>query len=305
MIDRIEVEAGAAGGRIDDFLEARLGWLSRIRIRSAIRSGECLVNGRTVDRGVRLSPGDVVTVELSAGPPTSMMPERIPLDILYEDPDLAIVLKPAGMLVHPTRSVKAGTLANALSGHWNPFLASEEGRGEFTRPVIRPGFVHRLDRLTSGLMVVAKHTPALRVISLAFAKRQVNKRYLAIVAGVFDSLLSEIDKPIGRVLDAIPPWQVVPAGKSALTRVEVLAQNDSATLLSLEPVTGRTNQLRIHCAHAGHPILGDPAYGGPAAGRLCLHAALLRFRHPVSRQWLEFHSPMPGDMAAIWEHRGP
>ncbi len=304
MIDRIEVPAGAAGTRLDDFLEARLGWLSRIRIRAAIRSGECLVNGQAVDRGVRLTPGDVVAVRLAAGPPTAMMPEQIPLDILYEDPDLAVVVKPPGMLVHPTRSVKAGTLANALSGHWNPFLASAEEREESSCPVIRPGFVHRLDRLTSGLMVVAKHAPALRALSLAFAKRQVTKRYLAIVGGVFDPRLSEIEGPIGRVLDANPQWQVTPTGKSALTRVEVLAQKDSAALLSLEPVTGRTNQLRVHCAHAGHPILGDPVYGGPAAGRLCLHATLLRFRHPGCREWLEFQSPMPRDMVAIWESPG-
>jgi 23S rRNA pseudouridine1911/1915/1917 synthase len=241
------------------------------------------------------------------------------------------------MLVHPTRSVKSGTLANALAYHLNRPRVEDRGsriedgesRIEKTRlgagdprfsildslssildsqSVIRPGLVHRLDRATSGLMVIAKTPRSLRVLSKHFRKRLVHKRYVALVHGEVETDAGSISAPIGRDPDQRPQWRVMDDGKPAETRFTVLERFLSATLLELEPVTGRTNQLRIHCAHIGHPIVGDDVHCGlriadsglaQSVTRLCLHAAKLAFHHPVSGEWMELSSSMPDDFRAI------
>ena len=318
-----------AGRRLDEFFALRFGALSRMRIANLIEGGACLVNGAVARAGYHVLVGDAVDVSLDDGVPTSMSPEPIPLEVIHQDEHLIVVVKPAGMLVHPTMGVKTGTLANALAYHLNRSriedggwtiedLASEppaaiDPGSPILNPqaVTRPGMVHRLDRATSGLIVIAKTPRALTVLSKHFRKRLVQKRYLALVSGSLEQEAGSINAPIGRDPDQRPRWRVMDAGRYAETRFKVLEQMAQAALLELEPVTGRTNQLRIHCAHIGHPIVGDEMYGGcefegkehqskigdsRSATRLCLHASRLAFHHPAGGEWMEFMSPLPVDV---------
>lgn len=300
---RFQVGEESAGQRLDDFLAERVAALSRMHIAGLLARGECSVNGAEARAGRRLRAGDAV--ELSDAPEVSnsMTPERAPLEVVHEDEHVIVVVKPSGQLVHPTRGVKSGTLANALSYHLNRLRISEVGltidesaavvnRHSF----IRPGLVHRLDRDTSGLMVVAKTQDALSRLSQHFQRRLVEKRYAAVVAGRVEHDELTIDAPIGRDEDARPRWRVAESGRQAETRLRVVERSARRTLLELEPVTGRTNQLRIHCAHAGHPIVGDTLYAGEPHARMCLHASRLAFRHPYTNVWMEFRSDAPAEV---------
>jgi 23S rRNA pseudouridine1911/1915/1917 synthase len=309
------VEPSKAGQRLDEFLASRLGSLSRMRIANLIDAGFCVVNGANGRGGYRIAEGDAIEISFEEGSPTSMFPEPISLTIVHEDDHLIVIVKPAGLLVHPTSSVKSGTLANALAYHLNRFKFEDQESPVDHRtsifdpqPVIRPGLVHRLDRATSGLMVVAKTARALTILSRHFRKRLVEKRYLALVHACLDHESGTIVAPIGRDPDRRPHWRVTEEGKPAETRFKVIEQLDRATLLELEPVTGRTNQLRIHCAHIGHPIVGDESEPGefairnsqPAA-RLCLHAWKLAFHHPAGGEWREFVANVPEDFGEVVE----
>jgi 23S rRNA pseudouridine1911/1915/1917 synthase len=292
---QFSVGEGEAGARLDQFLAARLPNLSRMRIASLAAAGACAVNGAAAHTGFKLRAGDAVEIAFGeAASDGAMTPEPIPLDILHEDADLLVVDKPAGMLVHPTRSVKSGTLANALAYHLN--------RGSET--LVRPGLPHRLDRATSGLMVVAKNQRALSTLSRHFHRRLVEKRYLALVHGRVPSDGMTIDAPIGREEGAWPKWRVTEGGREAESRLRVVGRRASVTLVELEPVTGRTNQLRIHCAHAGHAIVGDDWYGSNVEARLCLHAARLAFNHPSGGGRVEFASALPKEIASLFEACG-
>ena len=291
------VEEDSAGRRLDVFLAERVGALSRMRLAGLLARGACSVNGEAARAGRRLRAGDSVLLEPPAESPNSMTPEPAPLEIVHEDDQLLVVVKPAGVLVHPTLGVKRGTLANALAYHLNR-AAIDEGLAEGNRisvsaHFVRPGLVHRLDRDTSGLLAVAKTQAALSRLSQHFQRRFVEKRYAAVVAGPVREGAMTIDAPIGREEGARPPWRVSEAGKHAETRLRVVGRGARRTLVELEPVTGRTNQLRIHCAHAGHAIVGDVLYGGEPHARLCLHAARLALRHPATNEWVEFVSEPP------------
>jgi 23S rRNA pseudouridine1911/1915/1917 synthase len=235
-----------------------------------------------------------------------MTPERAPLEVVHEDEHIVVVVKPAGQLVHPTRGVKLGTLANALAYHLNRLWIDESvavlnPQSEIGIPrFIRPGLVHRLDRDTSGLLVIAKTRAALSRLSQHFQRRLVEKRYAAVVAGRVEREEFTIDAPIGRDEDARPQWRVDESGKSAETRLRVVERRGARTLVELEPVTGRTNQLRIHCTHAGHAIVGDRFYSGEPHTRLCLHASRLAFRHPATNEWVEFRSQVPEDILSAF-----
>lgn len=334
------INAPDGGQRLDEFFASRFGSLSRMRIANLIESGACLVNGTVGRPGYRILVGDSVHFSFDDGAPTAMSPEPIPLEIIYQDEQLIVVVKPAGMLVHPTMSVKTGTLANALVYHLNRQRIEDGGwkieslalgaaesidpRSSILNfePVIRPGIVHRLDRATSGLMVIAKTQRALTVLSRHFRKRLVEKHYLAWVRGIVEEEAGSIDAPIAREPE-LRRWRVIEGGKPAETRFKVLETLRGATLLELEPVTGRTNQLRIHCAYIGHPIIGDEMYGNFELGisncelktlseteqfairnsqsemRLCLHAWKLAFHHPASGEWMEFTAPVPEDIAGV------
>lgn len=320
-----------SGQRLDEFLAARLGSISRMRIATLLDEGACQVNKIVAVAGYHIAPGDSIEVVFDCAIPTAMSPEPIPLEVVHEDDQLIVLVKPAGMLVHPTRGVKTGTLVNALAYHLNrshieDLDSTTESHSDpsnrrslisNSQPVIRPGLVHRLDRATSGLMVVAKTQRALTILSRHFHRRLVEKRYLALVQGNVAEGSFEIIAPIGRDADRRPRWGVMENGRHAHTRIEVRHRTGEVTLVELEPVTGRTNQLRIHCASVGHPVVGDDLYGdagmndpqatrqpedsipvfqpGSLSTRLCLHAWRLAFHHPVGGTWMEFTSSVPGD----------
>jgi 23S rRNA pseudouridine1911/1915/1917 synthase len=292
---RFVVEESCDGLRLDEFLASRLHRLSRMGIANLIERGACSVNGEAARAGLRLFAGDAVEVEEFDETPNSMTPDAIALEVVYEDEHLIVVVKPAGLLVHPSRGVKRGTLANALAHHFNRMRVSE---------FIRPGIVHRLDRDTSGLLAVAKTQAALSRLTQHFQRRLVEKRYLAVVRGRVVCEEVTIVAPIGRDEAARPHWRVLDGGRPSETRLRVLETNGEHSLVELEPVTGRTNQLRIHCAHAGHPVVGDRLYGGDAHARLCLHASRLVFRHPATNELLEFSSPLPAEAASAFVVRG-
>ena len=318
------VEEESAGRRLDEFLAERVAGLSRMHIAALVARGACRVNGEAAQAGRRLTTGDAVEFESAGEVLNSMTPEPGPLEILYEDGHILVVVKPAGQLVHPTLGVKSGTLANALAYHLNrardaePGATIDEGdavinqqsdkpdsypnpQPEIRNPaLIRPGLVHRLDRDTSGLLVVAKTQGALSRLSQHFHRRLVEKRYVAVVGGIIGADALTIDAPVGRDESARPAWRVLEGGKPALTRLRVLERRGRRTLVELEPVTGRTNQLRIHCAHLGHAVIGDRLYAGEEHVRLCLHAARLAFRHPATNEPLEFVSPAPQNLLSAF-----
>jgi 23S rRNA pseudouridine1911/1915/1917 synthase len=318
QLETFVVGAESAGRRLDDFLAARMHRLSRMRIAGLVAAGACAVNGAAAHAGRKLSTGDVVQMTAGDDVPNAMTPEPLPLDVVYEDAHLLVVNKPAGLLAHPTRGVKSGTLANALVHHLNRELLESvpdetnldtdaeliaHPATHFTS-FVRPGLVHRLDRATSGLMVVAKTREALSRLAGHFHRRLVEKRYLAVLHGEVGEEEMTINAPIGRVAERHPAWGVTAEGKAAETRLRVVERRGPFTLVELEPVTGRTNQLRIHCAHAGHAIAGDEWYASDRLPRLCLHAARLAFRHPADNRPCEFLSPLPAELREIFDGRG-
>ena len=288
-------------------------------LRRVIKEERCEVNGRLENIGFRIRGGDFIEIEVDPTMENSMRPENVPLDILFEDAHLLVVNKPPGMLVHPTNRDKNGTLLNALVFYLNAecgmrnaeldnaSLSAIEnvdsnldlGNTNFAFRVppsafIRPGLVHRLDKQTSGLIVIAKSVRAHRSLSKQFQKKYVEKKYLALVDGVVEKDEGTIDAAIARFSDE-KRWDVKEGGKHAETRFRVLERNAETTLLELEPVTGRTNQLRIHCASIGHPIVGDVSRGAREFERLCLHAYKVSFRHPVYRTDVSLEIDAPAE----------
>lgn len=272
--------------RLDEFLALRLTALSRLGIRRLCRENAAQVNGLARPGGYRLQTGETVSLNLDEIPPNAMTPEPLPLEIVHETDSYLLVNKPAGMLAHPTLNVKSGTLLNGLIHYLNRNHAA---------PFIRPGLAHRLDRETSGLLIVAKTQRALKILTQHFQNRRVEKLYLALLHGLVqeDELL--IDAPIGRDESMRPFWRVSDTGRPAQTRLRVLERKDGYTFAELAPITGRTNQLRIHAAHIGHPIAGDTLHGSAETTwpRLCLHATRLTFHDPDTNELLTFNSPWP------------
>jgi 23S rRNA pseudouridine1911/1915/1917 synthase len=302
QVKRVMIEIGdnSAGLRLDHFLARQFPQLSRVLLRRAIAGGQVLVNERRVRAGYTLRSGDTVQAEVSDTPTPALVPEPIPIRIVFEDEHLLVVEKAAGMLVYQNGKVTAGTLMNALCYHLQQ-----------VSPGARPGLIHRLDRDTSGLMVVAKTEQAHRVLSKHFRKRLVVKKYLALVHGRIVGDTFEIRLPIGWVADAFPHWQVTTAGRDAVTGICVRERFSHFTLIEVEPKTGRTHQIRIHLATLGHPIVGDQVYGREHSelfrideamlDRQFLHASCLEFHHPRSGEWLTFSSPLPSELAALVE----
>ncbi len=255
-------------------------------IRDVIRNGHCEVNGRIENKGKRVSSGDFLEIELDQDRESAMVPQEFPLTVVYEDNEIILIDKPAGMLVHPTHREKSGTVLNALTYYLN--------RSDGDR-FIRPGLVHRLDKETSGLLLIAKATHAHRILAKHFRLKSVEKKYLALVEGLVKDDTGTIEAPIGRY-DQKKSWNVKFDGKPAETKYRVLERRTDSTLIELEPVTGRTNQLRIHCTAIGHPIIGDVKRGGRPFERLCLHASRLSFNHPIVGNRMELSSDMPAKM---------
>ncbi len=293
----LEIEAGTGKERLDRFLAGRLAEVSLTRIRGMISDGTVLVNGAQALPGLKLTVGDRVSITSAILPPSAATPELLPLDIIFEDSEIIVVNKPSGMLVHPSNKVKTGTLTNALSYH---FLTSGQ-RGA------RTGLVHRLDGNTSGVIVIAKTPSAHRFLSNAFRERLVSKTYITIVRGRVEAESGAIVAPIGYEAGTWPRWKVIESGRAAETRYVVKQRFDQHTLLELEPLTGRTHQIRIHCAFIGHPVVGDPFYGRTADDSArslgikhhLLHALRLEFMHPTSRAKMTFQAPIPESFAAL------
>ncbi len=277
--------ARGSGERLDLLLAAE--GLSRSRAAALIRQGQARVDGK-VEMHPSYKPklGSEVELNIPDAAESGNLAEDIPLSILYEDASLAVVVKPCGMVVHPAPGNERGTMVNALLFH----LGSLSGIGGEKRP----GIVHRLDKDTSGLLLVAKDDAAHTSLSAQLAARQVEKRYLAVVAGVFPREEGEVDAPIARSLSDRKRMAVRPDGRPALTRWRVLRRWEDRTLLDIRLVTGRTHQIRVHLSSISHPVLGDRVYApksAPKAGRLMLHACVLGFRHPVTGESLRFTAP--------------
>jgi len=316
-----EVDESHAGKRLDRFLSDALPALSRTRVQALIRAGQVASGGATIeDVTYRVKPGDRFALTVPPAAPTALQGEAIPLNIVYEDDALIVLDKPAGLVVHPGAGQSAGTLVNALIAHCGESLSGIGG-------VARPGIVHRLDKDTSGLMVVAKTDRAHRALAKQFADHgksgELERGYLALVWGAPSRPQGRIDAPIGRHPTSRTKMAVLPEkGRHAVTHWRVLErygkdkQHPVASLIACRLETGRTHQVRVHLAHIGHPLLGDSLYGSgfkskvkklpqPAQaalanlGRQALHAERLAFTHPVTGTLLEFNSPQPEDMAEI------
>ena len=292
--------------RLDRFLSRHLLTHSRAYLQQLIAQGQILLNGRATKSGYRLRDGDCIAVTLPAPQPSGILPELIPLEVLYEDPHLLVIDKPAGMVVHPSPGNSSGTLVNALLAHC-PRLSGIGG-------VERPGIVHRLDKDTSGVMVVAKDDVTHRGLARQFAERQVTKRYVAVVRGAMQDAEGVIEAPIGRhPVERQKMSTHTRVGREAVTAFRVSERLGLYTLVELRPRTGRTHQIRVHMAAIGHPLLGDPVYGRSGKGlvgsaimrqltwfkRQALHAWVLGFRHPVMGDYIECRAPWPDDFERL------
>jgi 23S rRNA pseudouridine1911/1915/1917 synthase len=310
--ERREIVAGEeAGGRLDAWLAERTG-LSRSRAAQLIEEGRVLLNGKPARKSERPAPGDVAEVRLPAPEPSEISPEDLPLDVVYQDADLLVINKAAGMVVHPAAGHRTGTLVNALL-HSVRDLSGIGG-------VMRPGIVHRLDRETSGLMLVAKSDDAHRALSDALKARRIRRVYLVAAWGHLMEGSRTVDAPIDRHPTERKRMAVVPGGRRAVTHFRVVERWKGADLLRAELETGRTHQIRVHLVHAGHPVVGDRLYaagrerGAAAADRAWanglakrvhrqfLHATELRFVHPRTGEEMRFEAPLPPDLeaAAAW-----
>jgi 23S rRNA pseudouridine1911/1915/1917 synthase len=295
--------------RLDKYLHGRFSNLTRRFIQDVIRQGEVKVNGTIAKQSLKLSPGDEITLRLPEPPPKEILPEDIPLDIIYEDDDLIVLNKQSDILVHPARGNTHGTLVNALA-FYSDSLST--GLGEF-----RPGIVHRLDRNTTGVMVVTKNDGAQWRIAKQFQRRQVKKTYLAIVHGTPELNADRIKAPLGVHPTTREKYAIRPdTGKEAITFYEVLESFRGYSLLKMEPKTGRTHQIRVHLSYIKHPIVADDMYGGkpvyqwqladaepavqePLMSRVALHAFSLEFKHPKTEKIVQFEAPLPREMQKL------
>lgn len=288
MSKHYSLEVKEDGGRLDKYLAQQIKGLSRTRIKELIHEQQVLVNDQKCKPSSQIRIGDQVKVNVPPVHPLAVKAEKIPLDIVYEDADVIVVNKPQGMVVHPAPGHPDHTLVNALLYHTRRLAASPEG--------FRPGIVHRIDKDTSGLLMIAK-TPLARESLEAQLAHKTNKRlYLAIVHGNFSEREGVINAPIARDPHNRKKMGVVAGGKKAITHFKVIEQYPNYSLLECRLETGRTHQIRVHLAYIGHPVAGDPLYGPRQTlkghGQF-LHAAVLGFRHPRSQKWLEFSVKPP------------
>ena len=280
------VEQETAGQRIDRFLSGEDTGLSRSALQALVSDGHVQCNGKTVAKSLKLKAGDTVLLEIPDAKPIEAVPQEIPLDIVYEDAHLLVVNKPKGMVVHPAPGNPDGTLVNALLYHLDQ-LSGIGGE-------LRPGIVHRLDKDTSGLLLVAKDDETHQALSAQLSARQMEKHYFAVVAGVMKERAGVIDAPIGRSHADRKKMAIDPNGRPSRTEWQVVRQDADRALLDVHLITGRTHQIRVHMASIHHPVLGDPIYGTkglPKAPRLMLHAYSLSFTHPATGERMRFTAP--------------
>lgn len=289
-----EAENRDRGRRLDRVIAERLPDLSRSRIARLAGEGRVLVDGAPRKPAFRLRPGQRVRVLVPPPAPARLVPEAIPLEVRYEDADLLVIDKPAGLTVHPAPGHPSGTLVNAVLAR-TPDLPGIGG-------TIRPGIVHRLDKDTSGLLVVAKTEEAQRSLASQLRDHTIVRTYLAVVRGRVRPDAGVIAAPVGRHPVHRTRIAVTPRGREAVTHYSVLERFPDATLLACRLETGRTHQIRVHLAHIGHPVVGDPVYGrarAPEIRRQALHAARLEFTHPRTGRRMVLTAPVPEDLARL------
>lgn len=299
-------DEAAVGKRLDSWLAESYEELSRSYLQRLIREGMILADGKPVKPSYKIKGQENIVLHLPPAKPLDILPEDIPIDIVYEDDDILIVNKPKGMVVHPAPGHYSGTLVNALMYHCGDRLSGING-------VLRPGIVHRIDRDTTGLLVICKNDAAHSAVAAQLAEHSITRRYLALVIGGIHSDEGVIDLPIGRsrtnrLKMAVDPY----GGKHAVTHYTVMERFKGFTLLQCRLETGRTHQIRVHMAHSGHPVAGDPLYGTtdqvlhfrvtkdgteqtcafPLQGQ-ALHAEVLGFIHPTTKQYMEWKAPLP------------
>lgn len=280
-----------AGRRADVFISESLPDITRSAIQKLISEGAVTVNGIAVPKNLKLKTGDTVAVNIPEPVPDEALPENIPLDIVYEDEDLLVVNKPRGMVVHPAVGNYSGTLVNALLYHCGASLSGING-------VLRPGIVHRIDKDTSGLLIVAKNDYSHRLLAEQIKVHSFTRKYQAVVVGNIKDDEGTINAPIGRhPTDRKKMTVTMKNSREAVTHYRVLGRYRGYTHLELTLETGRTHQIRVHMASIGHPVAGDPVYGGKnylvSLGGQCLHAYYISFVHPRSGEALSFSSPLP------------
>ena len=298
----LTVDRSGAGERLDKWLALHVPSLSRSRIQALVKSGHITVDGRCAKPHHRLATNAEIRVVIPPPVAVDVAPEDIPLDVLYEDADVIVVNKPPGLVVHPAPGHPGGTLVNALLHHCRD-LGTIGGD-------LRPGIVHRLDKDTSGVMVVAKNEAALRSLAAQFKRRSIEKRYIALVAGQLHPPAGRVETLIGRSRHDRQKMSARPArGRQAVTTYETIEVLPGASLVRVGLETGRTHQIRVHMSHLGHPVAGDAKYGrsrsvpgcsAPVA-RQMLHAERLAFRHPRTKSRMEFSAPLPPDMETLVE----
>jgi pseudouridine synthase, RluA family len=308
---RLVVPAGEHRKRIDVYLTHHIENATRSKVQQAIETGMVLVNGKIVRSSYQLNPNDVIDITFPRPPRPDALAENIPLDIVYEDGSLLVVNKPAGMVTHPAYTHYTGTLVNALLFHCNHLSK--------INTEMRPGIVHRLDKDTTGLMVIAKTDAVHAFLAKQFSKRTIEREYWAVVWGRFKSPKGTIDANLGRSKRDRKKVAVTEDGKSAITEYEVMKEYEFLSLVRLHLKTGRTHQIRVHLAHIGHPVFGDPTYNGRSntwnglegkkaqqAGKLlklisrqALHAKTIGFIHPATKEFVKFDSELPEDMQSV------
>lgn len=275
--------------RIDKYISDNIAELTRSAVQRLCESGEILVNGRVPAKNYKIRTGDTVCFRIPDPQPMDAVPENIPLDIVYEDSDLLVVNKPKGMVVHPAHGNYNGTLVNALLYHCGESLSGING-------VIRPGIVHRIDKNTSGLLIVAKNDASHLKLAEQIKAHSFTREYEAVASGYFKETSGIVDAPIGRhKTDRKKMCVTAENSRNAVTHYEVLHQFGGYAHVRLKLETGRTHQIRVHLAYIGHPVLGDDVYGKPYKGidGQCLHARKIGFIHPSTGEYMEFTSPLP------------
>lgn len=313
----LDLTADISGVRLDRFLADEIEILSRSKIKRFIESCNVLVNGREVKPSYVLQGGEIIHIVIPEETPDFVGGEDIPLDIIHEDHDLIVLNKPAGMVVHPGAGNRSGTLVNALLYHFDG-LSRVHG-------LERPGIVHRLDKNTSGVLVVAKTDRSHQFLARQFSRRQVDKMYLAVVWGVFEKEEGTVDAPLIRHPRNRRKFTCADRGRAAVTRYRRVKEYETLSVMELFPLTGRTHQLRVHMSWIGHPILGDTDYGGGRTrlkghaasyrpfllslfsliDRQTLHASRISFIHPGTREKVSFSAPLPKDIQTVLDRLEP
>jgi 23S rRNA pseudouridine1911/1915/1917 synthase len=301
---RIELRIEGSKVRLDKYLADRVPDLSRSAVQKLIGSGRVTVDGEVAKPSHKVRQGEEVVLLLPVEESADLLPEAIPLDIVYEDQALLVVNKPAGMVVHPAPGHPGGTLVNAVLAHCPQLAAGDDDR---------PGIVHRLDRDTSGLILVAKSERARRALQRQFKERQVRKAYLALLDGHLQPAWGRVEAPVGRDPHHRQRMKVLAGGREAATEYHVLEQfahqvgpaAGDYTLIEAQPITGRTHQIRVHFASVGHPVVGDEVYGRRKTTlpvpRQFLHARRLGFKHPSTGQRLDLEAPLPEELESVME----